>query len=110
MNNLTPIWERVRCGVCGDGFSEESWDTRHTNPADNLGDVHERCCPCRDQSLEPLACPFCGDDDGLQTEFDGDDYFVCCFSCGAAGPRTDIPEEAIAKWDAAGRLEAADAS
>lgn len=36
-------WKHERCVECGGGFSEESWDTRHTHDRTG-GDVHERCC------------------------------------------------------------------
>jgi hypothetical protein len=47
---LPPIWKREKCAVCGGGFSEASWDARHTDPRDGLQDVHEDCCPALDCS------------------------------------------------------------
>lgn len=44
----TEPWKTERCSVCGGGFSEASWDDRHTDPRDGLSDCHARCCPrCR---------------------------------------------------------------
>jgi hypothetical protein len=27
---IEPIWKRERCYVCGGGYSEKSWDERHS--------------------------------------------------------------------------------
>jgi hypothetical protein len=43
----TPIWKHEHCAVCGGGFSEKSWDERHTWLVDGISDIHARCCRCR---------------------------------------------------------------
>ena len=37
-------WKFEKCCVCNGGFSEKSWDDRHTHPQTG-GDCHARCCP-----------------------------------------------------------------
>lgn len=37
-------WDGFTCSVCGDGFDAESWDERHTDPGDELSEVHAGCC------------------------------------------------------------------
>ena len=39
---MTSIWQTERCSVCGKGFTEESWNDRHTD--DEGGDCHPKCC------------------------------------------------------------------
>jgi hypothetical protein len=43
-----PDWDGFTCSVCGEGFDAETWDVRHTDPADELAEVHAECCPCDD--------------------------------------------------------------
>lgn len=38
------IWDEFTCSVCDKGFTEEDWDVRHTDPEDDLQEVHEECC------------------------------------------------------------------
>lgn len=38
-------WEGMTCSVCGGGFTQRSWDERHTDPRDHESDCHARCCP-----------------------------------------------------------------
>jgi hypothetical protein len=48
-------WTTERCSVCGGGFSERSWNERHTDPRDGVRDCHARCCPhpdCREVQRE----------------------------------------------------------
>lgn len=46
---MTNAWDGSVCRECGEGFDEESWDLRHTDARDGLGDVHEGCCSfCED--------------------------------------------------------------
>ena len=40
-------WKYARCPVCHGGFSEKSWDERHTWLVDGESDVHARCCRCQ---------------------------------------------------------------
>jgi hypothetical protein len=42
-----PVWKHERCAVCGGGFSEKSWDERHTWLVDGISDIHARCCRCQ---------------------------------------------------------------
>jgi hypothetical protein len=43
-------WKTEKCCVCGGGFSEKSWDERHSHPQTG-GDCHWRCCPwCKDDA------------------------------------------------------------
>ena len=42
-----PIWKYETCAVCGGGFSEKSWDERHTWLVDGISDIHARCCRCQ---------------------------------------------------------------
>lgn len=37
-----PIREAAQCAVCGQGFTPQQWDNRHT--AADGEDIHERCC------------------------------------------------------------------
>lgn len=53
-------WEGQVCALCGGGFSEQSWDERHTVPWGRCQgeDCHERCCPrpdCRKAYRERIA-------------------------------------------------------
>lgn len=39
---MNDIWDDISCSVCGEQFSEEDWDIRHS--ADDGSDIHEHCC------------------------------------------------------------------
>jgi hypothetical protein len=44
VTELTPIWERINCSICGEPFQDEvAWDVRHEDEYSR--DCHEECGP-----------------------------------------------------------------
>lgn len=47
------LGETIACDACGEQFTEEEWDARHT--ASNGNDIHADCCetdgPCYHDAL-----------------------------------------------------------
>ena len=41
-----PYWAYETCAICGKGFTEQTWDERHSFLYDREKDVHARCCTC----------------------------------------------------------------
>lgn len=52
---MEPDWKHAICPVCLKGFSEKSWDERHTWLVDGESDVHARCCRCQGRHDEQEA-------------------------------------------------------
>jgi len=61
--DMSNYWVEFLCAVCGEGFTLEQWDVRHTGR--NGEEYHEECCPeCKDGTA------YDDDDDDIPGGFD----------------------------------------
>lgn len=40
------------CNVCDQPITDEDHETSHTDPSDDLAEVHEDCCPCWNEEVD----------------------------------------------------------